>query len=231
MNARINRELFTQRTFDSGALGVMSSVIHQFARPGRYQAQVEKSGVVLGTFSFVVDEKSNVMQLDVDLATIITQSATKKAQDCGCRGTELRSVSPKGYVLFYASSGSGYAVKVGFSDAKEVIFDSQALGAGDFFALSLLEPTHYTINDRIGGGKGEITVSFSREDAKRLNALEPVSITVSPGKIDPSQINLTSTQGLIFRATGKARIVIEKIGRAEEPEKQPPIVRRWEKLR
>ncbi|NTV47202.1 MAG: hypothetical protein HGB11_11925, partial [Chlorobiales bacterium] len=156
MNTLINRQLFTQKTFDSGALGPMTSVIHQFARPGRYLASIRKQGSPVGTFSFFVDEKSETMQLDIDLATVTSRKAGAKADDCDCHSQALPVVSPKGYVIFFASGGSGYSVQAGNEESKEAEFDSEKLKEGDLFALTLLEPTRYSMVNQLADAKGEI---------------------------------------------------------------------------
>jgi hypothetical protein len=39
ISALVNRHLFTTRVFDSGALSVLASVIHQFSEPGLYSSR------------------------------------------------------------------------------------------------------------------------------------------------------------------------------------------------
>jgi hypothetical protein len=173
------------------------------------------------------------MQLDIDLAA--ARSLTAKA-DCNCTQMTagLLTVSPKGYVLFFASKGTGgYAVTVGDAREKErPVFDSQNLTTNDLFVLSLLEPTAYHMRNSLGTAKGEILITFSPKDGPRLKSLKTEMVEVGKEKFNPAQVRLTATQGLVFRVTDSARIVIEPKtrGRKEPPSPSPrrfrPIVPR-----
>lgn len=222
MKARLNRQLFEETVFDSGALGLTTSVAHQFGEPGVYAASVHRGDVHAGVFEFEVRGDATEMQLDIDLAAV-GRGERKKDCDCGPqRGLPL--VSPKGYVLFHATSGSGWSVHVG--EGKKKAFDSERLTAGDIFALTLLEPTKYRMENRLGGAKGTIDVSFSRADAKRLGSLQPVIVTLK-GAFAPEAIKLVATQGLVFRVEAEARIVISRQGRRDpEPARGPFRVHR-----
>ncbi len=222
MQPKVNRQLFTQRVFDSGSLGVLASVIHRFEDPGKYDLTVFRAGAAVGTLSFVVDENSDARQLSIDLAKIEQQS--KDTGDCCGKTATPMVVSPKGYVVFYASRGAGYAVRGGRSSEKKPAFDSENLGKDDLFAVSLLEPGIYSVVDRIGGAKGQVNVSLSAEEAKRLKSLEPVYVEAKGKTFEPAEINLVSTQGLIFRIHHSSRIVVEKQGPLIK-ERQPAF--RW----
>ncbi|HET6943496.1 MAG TPA: hypothetical protein VFH89_15190 [Sphingomicrobium sp.] len=222
MKARLNRQLFEETIFDSGALGLTTSVVHQFAEPGVYAASVRRIGVHVGVFEFEVRGDATEMQLDINLAAV---DRGERENDCDCgpqRG--LPVVSPKGYVLFHATSGGGWSVHVG--EGKKKAFDSERLTAGDMFALTLLEPTKYRMENALGGAKGTIDVSFSPADAKRLSSLQPVIVTLKSG-FAPEALKLVATQGLVFRVEAEARIVISRHGRRDpEPARGPFHVQR-----
>ena len=54
MIPRLNRQLFEATVFDSGALGLTTSVIHQFTEPGIYRASVRRDGRHVGETMFEV---------------------------------------------------------------------------------------------------------------------------------------------------------------------------------
>lgn len=227
MKAKVDLQLLNTTIFDSGALGLMAMVIHQFPSPGHYQAVIMKQGRAETDVDFLVDEKSTEMQLDIDLARAIRNAKTR-SEDSSCKReneTQL-IVSPKGYVLFYTSSGSGYSVTVTSTDGKEE-FDSTKLTAGDLFSISLLEPARYSMVNTIGHGEGEIVVSLTPKMAKKIRSLETGYINVSQKGFDPEYIELTSSQGLVFRISDSARILIEK--KEVTPRKRIKPVARWEK--
>jgi len=225
MRATLNRQLFTIATFDSGSLGMLASVVHQFSTPGRYQAAIQRHGVPAGTTEFEVSAESETMQLSIDLA----DSGPSQRSECECerRKATVPTLSSRGYVLFFASSGtSGYSVVVGEVGEKGAPhFDSQNLTSGDLFALSILEPTSYGMINRAGKASGEIVVSFSSEDAKRLKSLETQFVDVSKIRFDPATVGLTSTQGLVFRVHDNARIVIEKRSAKPRKDERPKAIR------
>lgn len=204
-------------------------VIHQFHSAGYYRASIMHRGHAVTNLDFEVNEKSEVMQLDIDLSEAV-QRAKARLESCGCHRETLteRVVSPKGYVLFHASSGAGHSVIVSNGEEKEV-FASTRLGKGDLFAVSLLEPTVYLMKNTIGSASGEIVVSLTPEETKRIKTLETLYIDVSQEKFDPERIQLSSTQGLVFRINDSAaRILIEK-RQALQQDRSKPIIR-WQKL-
>lgn len=224
-SAQVNLAVFAARSFDSGSLTQMLSVVHQFERPGRYVAVVRRNGVAVGQTEFEVSDQSDELQLDIDLARV--RSVTGRSGDCRCEeepGTiDIPVVSSKGYVLFTVLSGyGGFSVLVGERGAQgKPAFDSESLEKGDLFALTLLEPARYSLANRHGSARGEIEVSFKPEDAKRIRALDVVHVGASKDRFDPAQIAVTSTQGLVFRINDVARIVIERhpAAKTDEPVK------------
>jgi hypothetical protein len=228
MKATVNLQVLKTTKFDSGALGPLAMVLHQFPNTGHYQAAITQRSGAVTTIDFEVNETSVVTQLNIDLAQTI-RSATANPKDCDCNHEKQIAmvISPKGYVLFHASSGNGHSVTVSGSDSK-IVFDSTKLDDGDLFAVSLLEPTGYSMKNMLGSAAGDISVSLKSDMTKRLKTLETQYIDVMEKRFEPGRIELTSSQGLVFRIKGAARIVIEK-GSSLQAEKSKPILH-WEKL-
>ncbi|MGM9427950.1 hypothetical protein [Hydrogenophaga sp. MI9] len=227
MQAKLNMQLLNTHSHDSGALGPLAMVVHSFSQPGHYSGLVLRHGRPVGEIAFVVDEKSEAMQLDIDLSASGPRGASA-ATDCGCHGQAgaTASVSPKGHVLFHASTGGGYAVTVTHADGKPV-FDSTRLENGDLFAVSLLEPTAYRLENSLSGAKGGIAVSFDEEIARRIRSLETVYVDVQGKKFSSGKIALASTQGLVFRVKDPSRIVITREKPEPTPRGKPGL--RWQK--
>jgi hypothetical protein len=227
MKARVNLRLLSTTTFDSGALGMLAMVLHQFTAAGYYRAAVVERGRMVTDLSFEVDPKSEVMQLDIDLARAAREAGTRPG-GCGCKGEQppARVVSPRGYVLFHASSGAGYAVTVSH-DGDRVGFDSTKLSDGDLFAVSPLEPATYSVKNMLGSAAGKLTVGLTPEQLKEIRTLDTRYVDVSEKKLDPDRVDLVSSQGLVFRIKGAARVRIEK----EHPQRneRPGPGIRWRK--
>lgn len=231
----LNRQMFTTRVFDSGALGVLGSVIHQFREPGLYEIVIAQKDAAVASFWFEVSASSSNLQLDVDLATVPRPSGQQSTShgDCGCGGVktppgrEVPTVSSKGYVLFYVSQGDGgYSVRVGRQGGEKAVFDSTALGEGDLFAVSLLAPTRYTMVNRTGSAKGTIIVSTSAVVARNLAAMSAPHVETKRDGFSPDNLKVVSGQGIVFRILEPSRVVIEQV---EEPRSndQPSGKRRF----
>jgi len=229
MKTRVNLQLLNTTTFDSGALGMMAMVIHQFSTSGLYRVVIMKQGQAITEEKFFVDKTSTERQLDIDLAMSV-RNAKSRPENCHLvreKDKDIpRIVSPEGYVLFYASSGSGYSVIVTNTNGKKE-FDSTKLAEGDLFSISLLEPAKYSMVNTLGHGKGEIVVSLTPEIAKEIKSLETNYINVNQKGFDPNSIEMVSSQGLVFRISDSARILIEKQEETPRKPRKPQI--RWKK--
>jgi len=236
-SALINRHVFTTRVFDSGALTVLASVIHQFAEPGRYIVSIRRGEAVLGSTRFEVAADAPA-QLNIDLAaggipgkmSPFARAArgargAAAAGDCNCgshgagaaspqtvtsAGTPAPAiVAPTGYVQFHVSHGEGSLfATVRKEGTNTVVFDTTSLGAGDLFALSLLAPATFTLENKAGTAKGTVKVSFSKEVAARVKTTAPVYADVTKSAFTPKDLQISSGQGLVFRVKETARIVV-----------------------
>jgi hypothetical protein len=221
MKAILNRQLFEATVFDSGALGLVTSLVHQFTAPGVYRASVRRDGRDVGETAFEVRDDAPAMQLDIDLAA--TKSRARGDDDCCCGEPSHPApptVSTKGHVLFHATSGSGWSVHVGLGE--RTVFDSLRLTKGDMFALTLLEPTKYRVENTQSGARGSAEVSFTKADAARLKELQPLMVTAGTA-FQPAELQLVSTQGLIFRVEADSRVVITRQERRQPEPKRGPI--------
>jgi hypothetical protein len=228
MKARLNLQLLKTSTFDSGALGMLAMVLHPFQSIGHYRATILHRGQGVTDVTFEVNEQSDTMQLDIDLFEAV-RKANARPEACGCQDKAQikKVVSPRGYVLFHASSGSGYSVTVS-NERGEVVFDSTRLSKGDLFAVSLLEPAVYSMTNTLGSASGVITVDLPPEADRQIKTLETVYVDVGQERFEPERISLLSSQGLVFRIQSSAtRVLVEKQQRESEPN-QPVI--RWQKL-
>ena len=249
ISALINRQLFTTRVFDSGALTVLASVIHQFSEPGLYYVTIRRGEAVLGTTRFEVSAESSAMQINLDLSVAASPAAARSpfvrttrgasAQDCECGGhgaaraaapaavAATPTVSPKGYVQFFVSHGEGgLSASVARADGDKVLFDTTTLGSGDLFALSLIAPATFSMANKLGSAAGTITVTFSKEVARRLKATPPVYVEASKSAFAPKDIALSSGQGVVFRVTEAARIVVTQVSEPGETARRDRAARR-----
>jgi hypothetical protein len=218
MKTKVNLKLLKTTSFDSGALGLLAMIVRQFPENGNYRAVILRQGKIAAEVGFEVNARSEADQLNIDLAAC-EQKAKAREDECAKQGAmqAVGVVSPKGYVLFHASSGEGYEIIVSREGGKES-FNSSKLERGDIFAVTLLEPGIYEMKNSIGNASGQIVVNLPSNEDIRRNRLETLYIEASRKGFEPRQIELASSQGLVFRVNEPARIVIEKRGEeAERP--------------
>jgi hypothetical protein len=233
---QVNRHVFTTREFDSGALTVLASVIHQFPEIGKYIVSIRRGDTVLGSTRFEV-VADGPMQLNIDLAaggipgkanpfdrSARVAKASAATKDCGCGGGSAHAasaqavpagapppkiVAPQGYVQFHVSHGEGkLSAQVRKEQTDKVLFDSTLLGTGDIFAVSLLAPAKFTLANTAGTATGTVTVTFSKEVARKIKQTTPVFCDVSKSAFTPKDLQVSSGQGLVFRVQDAARVVV-----------------------
>jgi len=225
MNTKINFQVLNIVNQDSGALGPLGMVIHQFSEPGTYHVGVHREGRTVADTAFEVDP-AGPMQIDIDLAAVARRNP--RQGDCECQAAHAGSpkVSPKGYVLFHASAGDGYSATVA-AGYEKAVFDSAKLGLGDLYATSLLEPGKYSLVNAAGTAKAEIEVTLTPEDAKRLKSVEPIYVDVTAKTFAPAKFRVSSSQGVVFRVKEPARLVITRQGARAGRERKPVL--QWRK--
>lgn len=193
VNARINFQILNIVNQDSGALGPLGMVIHQFSEPGTYDVGVHRQGRRVASTVFDVDPAGE-RQIEIHLAALARH---------GPIICEALRVAPNGFVLFHASGGDGYSATV-TAGAERTIFDTARLGNGDIYATSLLEPGRYKLANTAGSATAEVRVASAGRDE------EPVYVEVTETSFTPANIQVSSSQGLVFRVKQPARIVITR---------------------
>ncbi|HAX79769.1 MAG TPA: hypothetical protein DCY88_29015 [Cyanobacteria bacterium UBA11372] len=200
MKVLFNRQLITQTLFDSGALSALGSIIHNFSEPGEYYGTILRETQTEGSFRLTVDENSPTMQVKIDLAKLTPESQFV--------------INPKGYTVFYVSSGAGgYAVvasKIN-PESASILFDSRELKEGDLLAVTLIRPGTYSVTNVNNGTKGEIVVSLPAREATTFRPSGTVSIECTENGFVPDKIAIESTQGQIYSFRTPSRILIELV--------------------
>ena len=82
----LNRPVFTQRAFDSGGLTVLTTLLHHFAEPGRYDVLVHRGGTLAGRLPVRVARDNAEHQINVDMAAL-----GEEKRDCGCSRSQRMS--------------------------------------------------------------------------------------------------------------------------------------------
>jgi hypothetical protein len=203
-----NRYLFTQIDLDSGSLTSLGVVMHSFGKPGLYRGQVRRGEQETGAFLLRVGEDFPQMQVDIDLAHLISPT------DC-CddkRGAGY-SANARGYVVFHVSDGpGGFHVVVGREDmAKgETPFDSRELHDGDLFAATILRPGTYVVANSLSKTreKADLVVAYPQLEARRYRSLPVQMVELSDKGFTPERLRVEVTQSQVFQIRSAARVRI-----------------------
>ncbi len=215
MKPTLDHHMFTQGGLDSGALTILGAVVHNFPERGAYRGVVLRNNKSEATFYLTVDENSPASQVHIDLARL-TEGSSKA---CGCMSVHPEPgqhfvVNPKGYAVFYVSSGpGGYAVHVGTVEAgpKPKSFDSRELREGDLFSATLLRPGKYAVTNVNTRSKLDVEVAYPRIGKTAYDPPEPVKIECTSDAMRAGHTKLQPAQGQLYHFKTPSRIRIELV--------------------
>jgi hypothetical protein len=221
----LNRAVFAQRPYDSGALTVLTTLLHRFTEPGDYDVAVRSPGQRDRRLRLRVVTDSAPAQINIDLAAL-GQSAGEPG--C-CPGEADYKLQTNGVVGFYASQGvAAYSVQVKRSDMREkkLILDSASqIPAGDLFAVTLVRPGAYKVADTLGG-KHEAVIQvvappvpkpesgprppeLSSRARLRYRPDQPTTVTFDKNGFSSKEVKIYSGQTAVFFCQAPARLRVE----------------------
>lgn len=190
---------------------------------GAYLVTVTCKGQLVAEIPFRVSNESENQQLHFDLAQAGKADGIPRA-DCDCVNYKkaAREVSSKGYLVFSASSRSGFGVTVSDKAGKVIYDPSKGFRKGDYFALSLLRPGAHTFASETNSVAGEINVTLPR-NAEHVRKLETCYVNVPEG-FKQKSVSLVAMQGLVFRFNAPAAPLQIKMKQVPKPEPDKKVV-------
>ena len=219
MKARVNKHIYTQTSLDSASLTMLGTVIHNFPEPGVYTGTILLKKEDVGSFRLTVDGESQVMGINIDLASLHQQNP----KHCDCKSTDEFIVNPKGYTQFFVSKGAGgYSVVLGGLNKKgkeTKVFDSHTLGKGDIFAVTMIRPGTYTFANTQTKEKGEIIVAYPKTGKVPYRSPNPVSIECKKEGLSQNSIKISAAQGIVYTIDTPTRIKIDLVKPDDGPKK------------
>jgi hypothetical protein len=227
----LNRAVFAQRPFDSGALTVLTTLLHRFAEPGDYDITVRSPGKRDRSLRVQVTTSSAPDQINIDLAAL-----DRPAGEPGCcPGESDYTLQTNGVMGFYASQGvDAYSLVIKRRDLREkkVFLDSASqIPAGDLFAVTLVRPGAYKVTDVLSG-KFETLIQVGMPpiarpeqgpkpgqkgrqpktppgDAGRYRPDQPTLVTFDKNGFSSKEIRLFAGQSAVFHCQVPARLRVE----------------------
>jgi hypothetical protein len=195
--------ILTQPNFDSGALAGMASIAHPITEPGHWRLETHGHGVATLTYDILVRD-GGAPKVAITLGSSVRQA------DC-CEGSEL-ILAPNGMLNLNGGSArhGSYALLYRGSDTNPV-WDTRALGPGDYFAFMPLRPGTYSVSNELGRAKGTLQVAYPdprRIAEGRRAAAQPVHVRAGLA-LDPNGVEIDPGQLVVFAIEGPARLVAE----------------------
>ena len=196
MPAFLNIAAIGATSFASDALGPLDSVAHPL-EPGQYRGEAFQGDVRIGAFNLVVGDDGSGEQIEVDLCEVV-----KGAGELG----PFRGGRAKGqplFAVFHCDHGrEGLRVVLRRASARDVIFDSQALQAGDYYIVTPVRPGTWTM--RSGkSGKGQLVVMPAKPGKQPRASAMGMMIKADGESFRPANIKIPAGDGIAFEITGK----------------------------
>jgi hypothetical protein len=206
-NVVLNRAVFAQRSFDSGALTVLTTLFHHFPEAGDYDLFVQRGEQVVQRAHVHVVAENAPHQLNVDLARL-----GESEKGCGCDAQAGYTVVAGGVIGFYVSQGVGqYNVTITQSaggEKRALLNSSEATPEGDLFAVTLVQPGAYRATVAEGQGACEILVDLPPGQKYRVDQVTLVEVG-KDGVFNPATVKLRAGQTVVFQCSAQVRIRVE----------------------
>ncbi len=214
----LNRPVFTQHTFDSSKLTVLTTLLHRFPEAGDYELFLRRRERIVHRARVHVTAEDAPYQIDVDLAML------------GRPGMPSQHAAPTGYTVavngvmaFYVSQGTEqYSVTIKQLDRKEkrtLLESRRAVPETDLFAVTLTLPGVYTASSSIGRGQGEIPVALPKDKGYRPDQATLIEVN-RRGTFNPRRVQIFAGQTVVLRGAVPARFRIELV-KPGEPDRRP----------
>lgn len=228
MKGFVNLHAFTEKSLDSGSLGMLGMVIHSFNEAGDYRLDVYQGEKLNRTIRLKVNKEFKTVQLNIDLAA--SQKVMEKNCQCSPQDSMDLEMAPQGHVVFYVSHGTGgYWISATKAAEKPVnVFDSRQLGDSDLFVANLIRPGTYSVTNILSKAKSKIVVSYPQIGKVRYTPPEALSIECGHA-FRQDVINLKPAQGQIYRIKEKSRVKIELVEADDGPSKKLGVMK-WNKF-
>lgn len=231
----LNRSLFVQRAFDSGAITVLTSLIHRFGESGDYDVFVRRARRTVARLMVRVVDSDAAYQHNLDLANL------QPGQHECCREEADVLLHTGGVLSIYASQGSAsFQVEVQRLGAKEkqvLLNNAEQVPGGDFFAVTPLQAGIYRVSDSLNKAEmllrvampplpspGKKSAAGKEKKARTEREYRPDQPTlVEAGRdgFSRKEVSLFSGQSLVFQCQQAARLRVE-MEKPDKPASKPP---------
>jgi hypothetical protein len=215
----INTRFLNQTQFDSAAPWGSAVTAVELDKHGTYELAVARKGKPFVRLPFSVGPEPALRDAaagptgapEQDMRRAVSVDLFKLARP-GATLPELPSLASQGWVSFTSAQPlpeHHVALRAAGGDADD--FDSRKLGERALFALTLIRPGRYSLQNTIGGTKAEIVVSYPKVGKTPYRPPEPLQVEVTDAGFGQDSFPLSPAQGMVFRFRTEARIQIELV--------------------
>ncbi len=209
--AVLNRPVFSQTSFSSDALSVLTSWLHQFRDAGRYHVRVTHARRPQRSFVVRVTADAAKLQENVDLTALV------EGDGGGCCGDDdAYELAVGGVMGFYPSAGvGGFTVRIARAGDKEeraVADNGEGLPAGDLFAVTLTRPGSYEL--RAEKVERAMTVRVGLPEGERIRTDRPSLVRLGREGFGGEPPAMHAGQSLVVLCEVGARL---RVDLAKEP--------------
>ena len=204
--AALNRAVFTQDTFDSGSLTVLTTLIHRFPEAGDYEVYVHSARKPVRRLHVHVSPEYGDNQINLDLS-----NPEGGDHACGCGARAGYELAAGGVMGFYVSQGAGrYSVQITQMDNQKekkrtLLKSEEDVPEGDFFAVTLVRPGTYRVVTSNGNEEKKIRVRMPKGKPYRVDEAVLIRLRKS-GDFERRGVQLYPGQSVVFQMDTSARI-------------------------
>ncbi|HSV85054.1 MAG TPA: hypothetical protein VLH85_00670 [Levilinea sp.] len=233
--ALLNRSLFVQRAFDSGAITVLTTLIHRFEESGDYELFVRSAGRTAARLMVRVVDSDAAYQHNLDLTDL-----QAKEREC-CHQDADVLLHAGGVLGLYASKGSASfqveVQRIGAKDKQVLLNNAEQVPDGDFFVVTPLQSGVYRVSDSLNKAEMLLRVAMpplpgavkkpaaGKEKKGRqerdYRPDQPSLVETGKGGFGRKEISLYSGQALVIQCKQAARLRVE-MQKPDKPASKPP---------
>lgn len=212
MSVLINRNLLDQTTFRSTSPAGLACVIHTVAHEGEHELQLlgeteaHTETVPVTIASQHPGPTAPAARLEVN-STALGAARRRRGPS---EPPPHQLLQPGAHLLINTPvPQDARRVRLVRKADGAVVFDSASLGAGDRFAVTLIRPGRYQIENQLDGSKLILTVEYPVTGPLPYRPPPPMQIACTAAGFEASTTLVKPLQGLIFLCSAPARLHLE----------------------